>query len=77
MTNSKNKHRWEKLLDTSHTPVLSSFNDSYQGFMWRCVAGGSGGVYYSYMQLKTPVEKFAGKNTSSANVRYQDNRAFV
>lgn len=58
VTISTNKHRWEKLLDTTHTPVLSSFNDSYHGFMCRCVAASSGGVYYSNIQLYTLVEIF-------------------
>lgn len=70
VTISTNKHRWEKLLDTTHTPVLSSFNDSYQGFMCRCVAAGSGGVYYSNIRLYTLVENFTDKNTSNPNVIY-------
>lgn len=76
VTISTNKHRWEKLLDTTHTPVLSSFNDSYQGFVCRCVAASSGGVYYSNIQLYTLVEIFTDKIASNANVRYQYNHVF-
>lgn len=74
VTISTNKHRWEKLLDTTHTPVLSSFNDSYQGFVCRCVAASSGGVYYSNMQRYTLVEIFTDNNASNAHLRFQHNQ---